>query len=212
MTRVRYALLALALALCGVAVLYAADGPLTNALNLRVRTDASGYLITTGGTYTAPDGPLTNFGNIRLRTDANGYLLTTLNGNSTIPIASCYGFVGVSNCFGLSGTSTVVKAADGGAYLFVSNGQVFVNSATLSMGTGGSPDWTLTRAAANEVTFPSLVFANLGTPANGTFAFCSDCTETTPASCPVTQASCICAGSGSGAFARRVNGAWYCTF
>ncbi len=123
-----------------------------------------------------------------------------------------YGFTGVSNSFGLSGTGSVVRSADGGAYLIVTNGQVFVNSATLTMGTGGTPDVTITRAAANEITFSSLTFSNLGTPANGSFAFCSDCTETTPASCPVTQASCVCTNGGNGAFARRVNGAWYCTF
>lgn len=60
--------------------LIAADGPLTNFLNLRGRTDASGYLITTGGGYTAPDGPLTALGNLRARTDANGYLITSMNG------------------------------------------------------------------------------------------------------------------------------------
>lgn len=73
-------------------------------------------------------------------------------------------------------------------------------------------DTSIVRAAAGELTYTSIAFAALGTPANGTVAFCSDCTETTPATCPVTQASCVCAGSGTGAFARRVNGAWYCTF
>src|SRR5205807_1873027 len=43
----------------------------------------------------------------------------------------------------------------------------------------------------------TVLFANLGTPANGTIVFCSDCTSANPA-----------AGSGSGAVARRENGAW----
>jgi hypothetical protein len=60
----------------GISLSYG-QGPLTNALNLRVRTDANGYLIITSAAYSASDGPLTNFGNIRLRTDSNGYLLTT---------------------------------------------------------------------------------------------------------------------------------------
>lgn len=42
-------------------------------------------------------------------------------------------------------------------------------------------------------------FANLGTPSNGTVTFCHDCTKATP-----------CAGSGNGAFAKRLNGAWDC--
>ncbi len=42
-------------------------------------------------------------------------------------------------------------------------------------------------------------FAQLGSPADGTTYYCSDCTQVTP-----------CAGSGTGAFAQRVNGAWAC--
>lgn len=42
-----------------------------------------------------------------------------------------------------------------------------------------------------------VTFANLGTPANGTIVFCSDCTQTSPV-----------AGSGTGVVARRENGAW----
>lgn len=43
----------------------------------------------------------------------------------------------------------------------------------------------------------SVTFANLGTPANGTILYCSDCTSANPA-----------ASGGSGAVARRENGAW----
>lgn len=42
-------------------------------------------------------------------------------------------------------------------------------------------------------------FATLGTPANGRLYYCTDCTKTTP-----------CAGSGTGALAKRLNGAWDC--
>lgn len=45
----------------------------------------------------------------------------------------------------------------------------------------------------------SVTFANLGTPANGTQVYCSDCAVTNP-----------CASGGSGNFARRENGAWNC--
>lgn len=45
----------------------------------------------------------------------------------------------------------------------------------------------------------SVAFASLGTPANGTAIYCSDCTKATP-----------CASGGSGAFAKRINGAWDC--
>lgn len=45
----------------------------------------------------------------------------------------------------------------------------------------------------------SVTFTNLGTPANGTLLYCSDCTTAT-----------TCSGSGSGALAKRENGAWVC--
>ncbi len=44
-----------------------------------------------------------------------------------------------------------------------------------------------------------IAFADLGTPANGTFAYCADCTVANP-----------CAGSGTGALAKRLAGAWVC--
>jgi hypothetical protein len=46
-----------------------------------------------------------------------------------------------------------------------------------------------------------VTFATLPTPPiNGTVAYCSDCTQTNP-----------CAGSGTGAMAQRINGAWNCS-
>jgi hypothetical protein len=45
-----------------------------------------------------------------------------------------------------------------------------------------------------------LAFAQLGTFANGSYGYCSDCTAATP-----------CAGGGTGAMARRINGAWVCS-
>jgi hypothetical protein len=46
--------------------------------------------------------------------------------------------------------------------------------------------------------FPTR-FANLGTAANGTFLYCSDCTIANR-----------CAGGGTGALAKRLNGIWVC--
>lgn len=86
------------------------------------------------------------------------------------------------------------------------------NGLNFSSTIGGATDASIIRAGPAELTISTLVFANLGTPASGTIAYCSDCTVTTAATCPGTQASCVCANGGAGAFARRVNGAWYCTF
>lgn len=48
--------------------------------------------------------------------------------------------------------------------------------------------------------FTGTVFASLGAPRNGTIIYCSNC----------ANASNPCAASGSGAFAKRLNGAWDC--
>lgn len=52
---------------------------------------------------------------------------------------------------------------------------------------------------ATGYTLAPVAFAALGTPSNGTVSYCSDCTKATP-----------CAGSGNGALAKRLNGAWDC--
>ena len=51
----------------------------------------------------------------------------------------------------------------------------------------------------------SVTFTNLpGSPTNGDYIYCSDCTQTS------AFVDTTCVGSGSGAFAFRVNGAWKC--
>ena len=52
---------------------------------------------------------------------------------------------------------------------------------------------------SGKVTLAPIVFASLGTPANGTIAYCSDCVIANP-----------CAGAGTGALAKRLNGVWVC--
>lgn len=51
----------------------------------------------------------------------------------------------------------------------------------------------------SRMVLSSVAFGSLGTPANGSAYYCSDCTKATP-----------CASGGSGAFAKRINGAWDC--
>src|SRR6266404_5472354 len=71
--------------------------------------------------------------------------LFTYNGTSiafaastTIPVTGSYGFVGVSNAFKLNGTETALTSADGGAYFYVDNGSVSINSASIAFATGGT--------------------------------------------------------------------------
>lgn len=49
------------------------------------------------------------------------------------------------------------------------------------------------------VTIGGTTFAGLGVPGNGTLTYCTDCVV-----------AATCAGSGSGALAKRINGAWVC--
>ncbi len=49
------------------------------------------------------------------------------------------------------------------------------------------------------VQLPTILFASLPAASNGVLIYCSDCTKATP-----------CATAGSGALAKRLNGAWDC--
>lgn len=71
--------------------------------------------------------------------------------------------------------------------------------------------WTGTNTVST-MTYTAHTFATLGNAApNGTYFYCSDCTTTTPATCTANLlSSCVCAGSGTGAFVKRLNGSWYC--
>jgi hypothetical protein len=57
-----------------------------------------------------------------------------------------------------------------------------------------------TSVATPTLTYGGVLFANLGTPGNGTVTFCTDC----------STASNPCTGTGTGALAVRQNGAWKC--
>jgi hypothetical protein len=50
-----------------------------------------------------------------------------------------------------------------------------------------------------NLTMSATLFANLGTPVNGTIYFCGDCNIANP-----------CTGGGSGAIAKRLAGIWVC--
>lgn len=86
------------------ATLVIAQTPLTNALNLRVRTDAAGSLITSYAAMSGSAGPLTAFGNIRLRTDSNGYLLTTAGTGTFTPDSICMNAANQDVCLGRLGS------------------------------------------------------------------------------------------------------------
>lgn len=65
------------------------QGPLTNALNLLVRTDSNGSLYVYGVPVGA-QGPLRNLGNTMLRAYAPGALAVTVSGGSITPDVACF--------------------------------------------------------------------------------------------------------------------------
>lgn len=54
-------------------------------------------------------------------------------------------------------------------------------------------------------------FSQLGSQKNGSYTYCSDCQVVSPSTCSTANPSaCVCRGGGTGAFAKRLNGAWLC--
>jgi hypothetical protein len=55
------------------------------------------------------------------------------------------------------------------------------------------------------------VFSQLGGQTDGSFTYCSDCKVVSPSSCSAANPSgCVCSGGGTGAFAKHLNGGWFC--
>lgn len=133
----------------------------------------------------------------KLTSTVDGTVLLTNNAATDFGLIQLGGTTASFPAIKRSTTNVQIRLADDSGY----TGLV---AKSLGIGSGSPAD--------NGILFTPTLFSGLGTPTNGTIMYCSDCTETTPATCPVTQASCICAGSGTGAFARRINSAWYCTF
>ena len=198
--------------IAAISIVTHAQTPLTNLLNLRGKTDSNGALYITNFAAAAPDTPLTSISNLRGKTDSNGALYVTCSGCSA--------------SFPLSATTATDNTEAAPQYTFQTNTGtgMFYNFGSIAFSVGGSrkmeldsaavirltgdssglnmgaaADLQITRRAANEFGLSAVTFAALGTPANGTFGYCSDCTIANP-----------CAGSGTGAFAKRLNGAWVC--
>lgn len=167
----------------------------------------------------------------------NTFIINYVNGSSDMPISGCGG-ASVLNSNRLSVPSIEVygnfrhppAASFGRGGLFLGWNQTngsgdsdFINNRYVGSGFSGSfnfydtTDGTvgspiLTIFPDGSLNQPGVTFANLGTPANGTQTYCSNCTVTTPASCAnvTTTAACTCTPGGAGAIAKRINGAWLC--
>lgn len=79
---------------------------------------------------------------------------------------------------------------------------------TAPVGSTGTTAQTLaTRMTIQKdggITLAGVVYANLGTPADGTLFYCSDCKPTT------AFVDSTCTNTGTGSLAIRLNGAWKC--
>jgi len=168
---------------------------------------------TTGTTGLDNGGGLTNYtpnlaviANATLRINSRDYALPTLEvgiasgtANATFaPIANSAGIIPctVDSTGKLTCKSFTSIDASSGAVSFTSLNTVAVTTiaADDNAATGG------TIQVSGLGVRPVVVhFAGLGTPANGIITYCDDCTVASP-----------CAGSGTGAFAKRLNGAWVC--
>jgi hypothetical protein len=82
---------------------------------------------------------------------------------------------------------------------FVDNSSVGCGNDAPGFNFAGTAILSTTGYSGPGVTFLPTLFAALGTPVNGTLYFCSDCTVANP-----------CAGGGTGALAKRLNGVWVC--
>ena len=102
----------------------------------------------------------------------------------------------VIDCTSSSGGFTV----DDMSLKEVTGGDVIVNGLLTGGGTTG-----LRMQSDGAVTFASLAFAALGTPANGTQVYCSDCDPGAGA-----IIACASAGAQTGAMAMRIAGNWDC--
>lgn len=102
--------------------------------------------------------------------------------------------------FPTTGQQTAVSVNGSQRALFQGGSVSVVLAGGVGFGDGTTTaDSSILRASAGVFRWTTTTFANLGTPSNGSIAFCSDCTKATP-----------CADSGDGALAKRLNGAWDC--
>jgi len=92
------------------------------------------------------------------------------------------------------GANNVVSGCT--AFMLVGFSMTSCTNSALSLGVSATPEVTITD---KYFALRAIAFASLGTPANGNFVYCNDCTIANP-----------CNSGGTGALAKRLNGAWVC--
>lgn len=118
----------------------------------------------------------------------------TATGSINAGTSAAYGFT--------AGKAKFASSADGQLQIY-NNG--ITSGVTLDVNTNGvlfvktTADADTATVKTQKYNSTGSTFAALGTPADGTFQYCSDC-----------QILAVCAAVGTGAFAKRLNGAWVC--
>ena len=88
-------------------------------------------------------------------------------------------------------------------------GHVSSNSSPALLSSSPSINWVLPNPFLTFRNHSS--FSQLDKQGDGSFTYCADCATRTPSSCSTANPSaCVCVGGGTGAFAKRVKGAWLC--
>lgn len=168
--------------------------------------------LTTGWTRASDGSTLTASGLLRLPGSDGTGTPSSANLSFGVPYRGIYSSY---TLMAITMEATTLLGWQGDANTIVATGKnlVFAGNATSPL---SNPDVGFTRPSAGIVrvtnastgygqleagTFSlnAVAFASLGTPSNGTLVYCSDCTIANP-----------CAGSGTGALAKRLNGVWVC--
>lgn len=111
------------------------------------------------------------------------------------------GAAGIGSALGFyaKGASAVVNAVMISGVLTKVTAGSEVGDIVFSPMSGGNITDRFTIKGDGSLVLSGITFANLGTPENGRMAYCSDCKIANP-----------CAGGGTGALAKRLNGVWVC--
>lgn len=138
---------------------------------------AQGTLLGSGSIYAAQNASLNINGRFAISSTADGNARFTNTAGTDFGLLQFGGTTSAFPALKRSGALLHVRLADDSGYSSIVANIVYPNG----------------------LEFGPTLFANLVTPANGSFRYCSDCTITA-----------VCAGSGTGAFAKRLNGVWVC--
>lgn len=133
-----------------------------------------------------------------------------LNADDTATVANLATFAANSNgtaangfgssfAFNLESSTTNNQKAASMSWLWTDATHASRTSAIVFNTTNSATDAERLRINFWGVQLAAVTQANLGMPADGTITYCSDCTIANP-----------CAGSGTGAIAKRLNGIWVC--